>query len=79
MFPGSSQQIFKSIGLFTMTHNIDSSIPKYKECAGKRCKNSGNNKLKIKYIQKFGWFCDSCKNGLKKADLIDTPGMATEQ
>lgn len=50
----------------------------YKECAGKGCKNIGNNKLKIKYVQKFGWFCDTCKKGLKKADLIDMTG-ALEQ
>jgi hypothetical protein len=54
-----------------LTHNDNVNKHKYKECAGRNCKNAGISNLKIKYIHKSGWFCNSCKNDLKEADLID--------
>jgi hypothetical protein len=55
-----------------MNYNIDNNVQEYKECAGRDCKNHGKYKLKIKYIHKFGLFCNSCRQGLQKMDLIDT-------
>ena len=42
----------------------------YKECAGTRCPNKGIHYLKIIYVNKNGWFCDSCKNSLLVDGLV---------
>jgi hypothetical protein len=51
-------------------NNNDNSLSKYKICAGKGCNNVGNNRLKILFINKFGWFCDCCKEDFTKLRLI---------
>jgi hypothetical protein len=43
----------------------------YKECAGKGCQNMGVHYLKIVFLNKFGWFCDDCKNDLLSDRLAD--------
>jgi hypothetical protein len=40
------------------------SIQKYKQCAGRGCLEQGIHYLKIRFINKHGWFCDSCKEDL---------------
>ncbi|HEX5186960.1 MAG TPA: hypothetical protein VFV86_08730 [Nitrososphaeraceae archaeon] len=46
-------------------------IHTFKECAGKNCLKQATVKLKIKFIKKFGFFCEDCILELKALDLID--------
>lgn len=39
------------------------------KCAGKNCKKLGKTKLKICFINKFGYFCNECADYLLKYDL----------
>jgi hypothetical protein len=41
-----------------------------KPCAGKGCRRTGTNSLEVLYINKIGWFCDSCKSALLKDNLV---------
>jgi hypothetical protein len=41
-----------------------------KPCAGKGCRKTGTNSLEVMYINKIGWFCDSCKNALLKDNIV---------
>jgi hypothetical protein len=41
-----------------------------KPCAGKGCRKAGTNSLEVMYIDKIGWFCDSCKTALLKDNLV---------
>lgn len=52
-------------------NNTDNLNKEYKVCAGKDCKNHGIKPLKIIYIHKIGWFCDSCAHGLIKLELVE--------
>lgn len=45
--------------------NID-----YKKCAGKGCNKCGTNPLRIIYLHKTGWFCNSCADELIKLKLV---------
>lgn len=47
------------------------SCPKDKKCAGKNCSNSGVIKLKLKYIDKYGFFCKICSEKLLQLEIID--------
>jgi hypothetical protein len=58
-----------------MSYNSFNTIPTFKEYAGKDCHNQGTIKLKIKFIKKFGLFCNSCTLELKILDLIDEDNM----
>lgn len=42
----------------------------FKPCACRGCENIGIHKLLIIYIDKIGWFCDSCKLELMKLQLV---------
>jgi hypothetical protein len=44
---------------------------RYKECAGKDCSRQGFYCLRIQFINKYGWFCDSCRNSLIDDKLAD--------
>jgi hypothetical protein len=52
-----------------LNHTDQDPVRAFKECAGKGCKNIARHKLKIKYIQKIGYFCDSCKDDLLYEEL----------
>lgn len=54
-------------------------IPTFKECAGKNCHNDAIVKLKVKFIRKIGFFCESCSLELKALDLIDEKGKDVDQ
>lgn len=54
-----------------MSCNLFNTSPTFKECAGKDCHNQGTIKLKIKFIKKFGLFCEACTLELKILDLSD--------
>ena len=44
----------------------------YKACGGKGCSQRGIHYLKIRFINRHGWFCDSCKDVLVYDKLADT-------
>ena len=46
-------------------NNIDDTDKEYNPCAGKGCDAYGKNQLKILFIHKIGWFCDSCAQILR--------------
>ena len=48
---------------------ISDTIPN-KPCYGLDCPNLGTHILLIKLINRIGFFCDNCKNGLKSSNLI---------
>jgi hypothetical protein len=52
-----------------MNSNIHYNSEEYKQCAGKGCKEEAKTVLKIKYLQKIGYFCDFCKAELMRLDL----------
>jgi len=60
-----------------MNYNINNNNKTYKECAGRNCKNHGKYKLIVKYIHKFGWFCEDCTKDLQEMDLADVEEMTT--
>lgn len=39
-------------------------------CAGRGCKSNGDTHLKVQYIDKFGYFCDSCAEDLLQLGLV---------
>ena len=41
-----------------------------RSCAGRGCRNTGTNLLEILYINKVGWFCNSCKSVLLAENLV---------
>jgi hypothetical protein len=41
-----------------------------KECAGKECQKPGIHCLKILFLNKDAWFCDSCRSSLVEANLV---------
>jgi hypothetical protein len=43
----------------------------YKPCAGKGCKRKGTHYLRIRFLKKFGWFCNSCNEFLIEDMLVD--------
>jgi hypothetical protein len=51
----------------------------YKECAGKGCQNAGIHYLKIVFLNKRGWFCDSCKSSLIADNLCIEQGILLER
>ena len=55
----------------TSNNNIDNTNKEYNKCAGKGCDAYGKNQLKILYIHKIGWFCDSCAQTLKNLELVE--------
>jgi hypothetical protein len=52
-----------------MNPNVNYNFEQYKQCAGKDCKSEGKTLLKIKYLQKNGYFCDFCKAELLELEL----------
>ena len=51
-------------------NHIPKSLNNLKICAGKNCTNNGIKLLRIKYLQKEGWFCNNCIIELMREDLI---------
>jgi hypothetical protein len=47
----------------------------YKTCAGRECNNIGKNHLMILFINKSGWFCDSCRDSLVNLKLVKSEGL----
>jgi len=52
-----------------MKSNKKNCLEEYKECAGKECQNLGVHCLKILFLNKRAWFCDSCKDILVASNL----------
>lgn len=40
------------------------------DCAGMYCRSVGKYFLSIIYLEKKGWFCESCKDDLVKEGLV---------
>jgi|tagenome__1003787_1003787.scaffolds.fasta_scaffold20333944_2 hypothetical protein len=54
----------------TQYYNIK--IHRYKDsCAGLNCSNKPITILKVKYINKIGYFCQKCKSDLLQLDLVE--------
>jgi hypothetical protein len=41
-----------------------------RRCAGKECREKGLHYLEILYLNKSGWFCESCKDSLISNELV---------
>jgi hypothetical protein len=39
-------------------------------CAGMSCNSEGKHLLRVIYLDKKGWFCESCKEDLLKNGLV---------
>jgi len=50
-------------------HNINSEH-QYKQCTGKDCNRTGTQLLKIRYLNKSGYFCNLCKKELLDLGLV---------
>ena len=55
----------------TSNNTNDTLIQEYKACAGKGCNKIGIYNLMIIYINKRGYFCDSCKIELEKLGRVN--------
>jgi hypothetical protein len=53
-----------------MNPNVNYNFEQYKQCAGKGCKSEGKTLLKIKYLQKTGYFCNFCTSELLQLGLV---------
>jgi hypothetical protein len=49
---------------------ISSDLKHCTECAGRGCESNGDTRLKVQYIDKFGYFCDSCAEDLLQLGLV---------
>ena len=63
-------RIIRSLCLCTLFAN-DANHRYKKDCAGKGCINEGIHLLKIRFINKAGWFCGYCKDSLLNDNLVD--------
>jgi hypothetical protein len=57
---------------FSRSNNIDK--PEYKVediCAGLKCSNKPTAVLKVKYINKIGFFCQQCTTNLLQLELAE--------
>jgi hypothetical protein len=56
-------------------HNHNNDIRRYKEfatgCSGLNCSKKAISKLKVKYINKIGHFCQKCKSELLQLELVE--------
>lgn len=53
-----------------MNYNIINNEHQYKQCAGKDCNRIATQLVKIRYLNKFGHFCDECKIELLDLGLV---------
>ena len=64
---------------YDINNNIKYQITDYKtsfslpstSCDGKGCNNIATNYLKIFYLKKPGFFCDTCKKEMEDLDLVE--------
>jgi hypothetical protein len=43
------------------------------ECASKDCNKKGRHHLRVLFLNKKGYFCDSCRISLLKDNLVEEP------
>ena len=43
------------------------------ECASKGCNKKGRHHLRILFLNRVGYFCDSCKISLLEDNLVEDP------
>jgi hypothetical protein len=41
------------------------------QCASNGCKNQGSHNLRVLFLNKVGYFCESCKIGLLEDKLVE--------
>lgn len=58
-----------------MNSNNNNAKDEYKECACSGCSKNGTNYLRIMFLCKDGWFCETCAAHLIGLGLIDQEGM----
>ena len=58
-----------------MNPNVNYNFEQYKECAGKDCKGEGKILLRIKYLNKKGYFCNSCTADLLQSEIAVKEGV----
>jgi hypothetical protein len=59
------------IGQDGTNNKIRKQYREYKDdCAGLNCNNQGFYRLKIRYINKYGIFCNRCKTDLERSGLV---------
>lgn len=57
-----------------MNSDIHYNFEQYKDCAGKDCKRKGRTLLKINFLNKKGYFCDSCTADLLQSEIAVKEG-----
>ena len=57
-----------------MNSNIHYNSEEYKQCAGKGCKEEGKTLLRINFLKKNGYFCDSCAEDLLQSEIAVKEG-----
>jgi hypothetical protein len=58
----------------TLNPDIHYNSEQYKDCAGKDCKRKGRTLLRVKYLNKNGYFCDSCTADLLQSEIAVKEG-----
>ncbi len=58
----------------TNHHYYNNRLQGYKKCAGLRCENKAKIMLKVKFINKNGYFCEQCASDLIKSELVENLG-----
>jgi hypothetical protein len=53
---------------------IEKVLEEDRRCAGKECQGEGIHYLEILYLNKSGWFCESCKDRLISNKLVVQDG-----
>jgi hypothetical protein len=64
-----------------LTHPFNSSSggsQTQRMCAGRECQKQGIHCLGVRYLNRLGWFCDSCMKRLLADDLVYQPNYRTE-
>ena len=54
-----------------ITPNNNINKHEYKTCAGLNCSNKPKSTLKVKYINKTGYFCQRCTDDLLESELAE--------
>jgi hypothetical protein len=57
-----------------MNSNIHYNSEQYKECAGRGCNRKGRTLLRINFLKKNGYFCDSCAADLMQSEIAVKEG-----
>lgn len=48
------------------------------KCAGKGCNKQGSYYLRVLFLNRVGYFCDTCKTCLLEDNLVEEPEEASK-